>query len=189
MNLALARYRPRPPVEPSVVVHRGDVPTSAWYGQLRDGALRLVWGDVAVAAGVELTPALRARAIAELVPARAVVGRCSALWVHAGAPQPDRVEVLVGRRSRRTAPHPRRVSAEADLAPQDVVRVGGIRVTSVHRTGIDLARWLPTREAVTLVTELVPLGFDPERARADLAGLRGQRHVLTAQRTLALVGR
>ncbi|RHA41649.1 hypothetical protein [Cellulomonas rhizosphaerae] len=187
--MTLAAYRPRPAVVPPLVVHRSAVPASAWHGQLRDGALRLVWGDVAVAADVVSTPELRALALAELVPARAVVGRGSALWVHAGRPEPERVEVLVGRRGRHTAPHPRRVSAEAELAPEDVVRVAGVRVTSVQRTGTDLARWLPSRDAVPLVAALVPLGFDPERALTDLGGLRGQRHVRTAQHTLALVGR
>ncbi|ROS30735.1 hypothetical protein [Cellulomonas sp. PhB150] len=185
----LAAYRPRPPVVPPLVVHRSAIPASDWHGQLRDGALRLVWGDVAVAADVALTPELRALALAALVPERAVVGRGSALWVHVGRPEPGRLEVLVGRGARHTAPHPLRVSAEADLAPDDVVRLAGVRVTSVQRTGTDVARWLPTREAVALVTDLVPLGFDLDLARTELDRLRGQRHVRTAQRTLALVGR
>ena len=187
MSSALAAYRPPPPTPRVVVVRRDSVPPSAWFGQLRDGALRVVWGDVAVAADVRPTPELRALAIADLVPRRTVVGRGSALWVHTGRHEPDRLEVLVGRRARHTAPHPRRVSNEADLADGDVVRLAGVRVTTVQRTGTDLVRCLPTSQAVAALSDLVPLGFDPAAAARMLAGLRGHRNVRLALSTLSQV--
>jgi hypothetical protein len=187
MSSALAAYRPPPPATRVVVVRRDSVAPSAWFGQLRDGALRVVWGDVAVAADVSPTPELRALAIADLVPRRTVVGRSSALWVHTGDREPDRLEVLVGPRARHTAPHPRRVSNEADLADGDIVRLAGVRVTSVQRTGTDLVRCLPAAQAVPALSALVPLGFDPESAERMLAGLRGHRNVRRALSALSQV--
>jgi len=188
MPSALARYRP-PPLSVPALVHRDEMPSSAWHGQLRDGALHVVWGDVAAAAGLRLTPEVRVRSIADLVPDRAVIGRSTALWVHTGRHRPDRVEVLVHRRTRPAAPNPHRVSAEADLPDADLTRVAGLRVTTVQRTGVDLARWLPTHTAVPLVADLLALGFDPVRAAHELRALTGERHVRSARRTLALVGR
>jgi hypothetical protein len=183
----LAPYRPRSPARPPAVVHRAAIPASAWHGQLRDGALLHVWGDVAVAADTAPDARLRAQAVAALVPPRAVVGRRTALWVHVGRPAPERLEVLVGRGCRHTSPHPLRVSAEAELGPADVERIAAIRVTTVQRTGTDLARWLPPDLALPLVASLLPAGFDVERARHELALLRGQRNVSQARRTLAVL--
>ncbi|MEN0128113.1 MAG: hypothetical protein AAGC49_01645 [Brevundimonas sp.] len=180
MTTALATYRPPPTVPSVVVVRRDGVPASAWFGQLRDGVLRLVWGDLAITADCAPTPAVRALAVADLVPPRSVVGRSSALWVHTGRHAPDRVEVLVARRARHTAPHPRRVSNEAELTNDDVVRLAGIRVTSIQRTGTDLARCLPAAQALAALSELVPLGFDPLLASHTLAAMRGHRHVRSA---------
>ncbi|MBD8058712.1 hypothetical protein IC607_07010 [Cellulomonas sp. JH27-2] len=188
MPSALARFRPPPPAVPAVV-RRDGVPASAWHGQLRDGALRVVWGDVAAPAGLRLTPEVRVRAIADLVPDRAVIGRSTALWVHTGRHRPDRVEVLVHRRTRPVAPNPHRVCAEADLPDADLSWVAGLRVTTVQRTGVDLARWLPTDAAVPLVADLLTFGFDPELAARDLRAMTGERHVRSARRTLALVRR
>ncbi|MDM7831265.1 hypothetical protein [Cellulomonas edaphi] len=171
------------------VVRRSEVPSSAWHGQLRDGALRLVWGGLAVASDVRVTPELRALALADLVPPRTVVGRCSAVWVHTGVREPVRLEVLVGRRARHAPPHPWRTSAEADLAPDDVVRLAGVGVTSVQRTGTDLARVLPVDEAVPLIVRLLPLGFDLDAAAGTLSALRGHRNVRTAMRALCAVDR
>jgi len=187
MSTALATYRPPAAVPSVVVVRRDSVPASAWFGQLRDGVIRIVWGDVAITADCVPTPAIRALAVADLVPPRSVVGRSSALWVHTGRRAPDRVEVLVARRARHTAPHPRRVSNEAELTSDDVVRLAGIRVTSVQRTGTDLARCLPATQAVSALSELVAIGFDPELAAHTLAALRGHRNVRSALDVLAQV--
>jgi hypothetical protein len=187
MSSALAAYRPAPPPARTVVVRRDGVPASAWFGQLRDGALRVVWGDVAIAADVVPTPELRALALADLVPRRTVVGRCSALWVHTGRHPPERLEVLVGRRARHTAPHPWRVSHEADLTDDDVVRFAGVRVTGVQRTGVDVVRCLPAADALVALLDLVPLGFDAVAATGTVSGLRGHRNVRQAVRVLRQV--
>lgn len=173
-----------PPVLPRTV-SRDDVGAAAWFGLLRDGVVRRVWGDVAIAADLTDTPELRAVALAPLVPARGVVGRRAAAWVHTGCFPPVRVDVLVRTGGRRTDPHPERLAAEADLPTRDVVRVGALRVTTVQRTGADLARLLPRDEAVPMLRGLREVGFDPERALAQLVELRGQRGVRQARSILA----
>ncbi|KQY44099.1 hypothetical protein [Cellulomonas sp. Root137] len=183
MSTRLDEFRPVPPVLPRTL-SRADVGAAAWFGLLRDGVVRIVWGEVAIAADLADTPELRAVALAPLVPARGVVGRRAAAWVHTGSFSPVRVDVLVRTGGRRTDPHPERLAAEADLPPHDVVRVGRLRVTTVQRTGTDLARMLPRDEAVPLLTGLREVGFDPERALEQLAELRGQRGVRLARSTL-----
>ena len=147
MSTRLDEFRTTVPVLPRTV-SRDDVGAAAWFGLLRDGVVRVVWGDVAIAADLPDTPELRAVALAPLVPARGVIGRRTAAWVHTGRYPPVRVEVLVRTGERRTDPHPARVAAEATLSPSDVVRVGTHRATSVQRTGVDIARMLPPGEAV-----------------------------------------
>jgi hypothetical protein len=183
VSTRLDAYRAVPPVLPHTV-SREEIGAAAWFGLLRDGVVRLVWGDLAIAADLSETPAVRALALAPLVPSRGVIGRRTAAWVHTGRFPPVRVEVLVRTGGRRTDPHPARVAAEAQLAPQDVVRIGGHSATSVQRTGIDLARMLPAAEAVPLLHALQDIGLDPARALASLAAFRGQRGVRQAQSTL-----
>ena len=163
---------------------RDDVGPAAWFALLRDGVVRVIWGDLAIAADLSDTPELRAAALAPLVPARGVLSRRSAVWVHTGCLPPERVEVLVAAGARRADPHPGRVAAEATLAPSDVVRVGALRATSVQRTGVDVARMLPPDEAGPLVRALQGVGFDAAAALESLADLRGQRGIRQARLVL-----
>ena len=183
MSTTLDAYRATTPVLPRTV-SRDDVGAAAWFGLVHDGVVRVVWGEVAIAADLVDTPELRALAVAALVPARGVLGRRTAAWVHTGLHPPDRVEVLVRAGGRRTDPHPARIAAEAVLSPVDVVRVGGLRVTSVQRTGIDVARMLPRDEALPVLRALQDVGLDPGPAREHLAGLRGYRGIRQADSTL-----
>lgn len=183
MSTRLDEFRTCVPVLPRTV-RREDVGAAAWFGLVRDGVVRVVWGDVAIAADLEDTPELRALALTPLVPTRGVLGRRTAAWVHTGRYPPVRVEVLVRTGERRTDPHPARVAAEATLAPTDVVHVGAHRATSVQRTGIDIARMLPAAEAVPTLRALQDVGFEPSRALGVLAELRGQRGVRRARACL-----
>ena len=183
VSTRLDAYHATLPVLPRTV-HRDDVGAAAWFGLRRDGVVRLVWGDIAIPADLQDTPELRAVALAPLVPARGIVGRRTAAWVHTGRFPPVRVDVLVPTGGRRTDPHPERAAAEADLTPHDVVRLGGVRATTVQRTGTDLARTLPAQESVPVLRALREAGFDPESALAQLAELRGQRGVRRARTTL-----
>ena len=183
VSTRLDEFRATAPVLPRTV-RRDDVGAAAWFGLLRDGVVRVVWGDVAIAADLTDTPELRATALASLVPARGVLGRRTAAWVHTGRYPPVRVEVLVPTGERRTDPHPARVAAEATLTPADVVRVGAHRATSVQRTGIDIARMLPAAEAVPTLHALLEVGFEATRALDDLTAFRGQRGIRQAHATL-----
>ncbi|GEK19943.1 hypothetical protein [Cellulomonas xylanilytica] len=183
MSTRLDAYRTPVPNLPRTV-SRDDVGAAAWFGLLRDGVVRVVWGDVAIAADLSDTPEVRATALAALVPARGVIGRGTAAWVHTGRYPPVRVEVLVRTGERRTDPHPARVAAEATLPPSDVVRVGVHRATSVQRTGIDVARMLPQVDAVPTLRALLDVGFEPTHALDRLADLRGHRGIRRAYSTL-----
>jgi hypothetical protein len=180
----LAPYRCRTDALPPTTVRRQDVGAAAWFALLRDGVLRPLWHDVGLRADLAETPALRAAGLAALVPRRAVVGRVSAAWVHLGGPAPARVDLVFAPGHRRTDPHPLRAAAEASLSPGDVVRIGPVRVTTVQRTGLDLARTAPPDQAERLLTALRARGFDPDRALDDLARLGPVRDVRRAREVL-----
>lgn len=150
-----------------------------------DGLLLPLWGTTARTAGTRETPRVRAAALAPLVPARAVLGRVSAVWVHAGGPAPRRADVLVAAGARRPDPHPARRVAEATLTPDDLVTVAPVRLTSPLRTALDVARWEEPATARDAVRRLVAAcDVDPAAALAALDGLEGQRGVRRARRLL-----
>ena len=179
----LAPYRSRPVALPETL-RRTDVGAAAWWGLRADGVVRLLWGEVAMAADLTETPQRRAAAIADLVPARGVVGGHSAVWLHTGRFPPRRVDVLVPARGRRADPHPLRVTAEATFGPDDVQQLGAVRATTIQRTGIDLCRHLPPEEALHLLRPLLDTGFDSGAALRQLDRLGGHRGVLRAREVL-----
>lgn len=164
-----------------------------WQALIRDGILRHVWGEVAIPADLPETPDVRATAAWPLVPPRGVVGRAAAVWVHAGGPRPARIDVLVPARARRPDPHPQRVPHECALPAADVVGVGPLRVTTIERTAVDVARWTPAREAGPLLERLARrAGLDPRsalRTLDSLAGYRGTRHARAALVAVPRTGR
>lgn len=150
----------------------------------RDGSVQPLWGDVAAAAGTSVTAEMRLAALSEVVPVRGVVGRSSAAWVHLGGVAPVRVDVLVPPRGRRTDPDPVRMSAEAPLPPEDVLTLGGGRVTTIQRTGVDVARWVTPRQACELLDRLCGIGFDPAAALHQLEEAAGGRGLRQARELL-----
>ncbi|GAA2723810.1 hypothetical protein [Cellulomonas aerilata] len=184
MTSALA-WLVQPPAPVPDGVRASDVGPTAWQVLLHEGALHPVWGAVATPADRSPTPAVRATALRPLVPPRAVVGRAAAVWVHTGGPLPDRFDVLVEPRARRPSPHPLRVPHEVPLPDGDVVRLGDVRATTVLRTALDLARWLPEHESVPLLVRLVDhAGLDVTAALHALGGQPGQRYAERARATL-----
>lgn len=184
-------WLPRPPSpEPPVRVLPDLLGPVAYQAMLLDGITRRVRDDLTIPADVAATPELRIASLAALVPSRCVVGRQAALWVHTGAHEPLRVAVLVGPRVRRPDPHPGRTTHECELADADVLTLGEARVTSVQRTGVDLARWFPGDEALALLAPLCDEGFDAASALLALDPLGGYAGVRDARATLArLAGR
>jgi len=182
------RWLPRPtdPEPPDRVLPELLGPV-AHRAMIRDGITRLVRADLTIPADLAATSELRLASLAALVPARCVVGRQAALWVHTGTHEPLRVAVLVGPRVRRPDPHPGRTTHETELVDTDVVVLGALRATTVQRTGVDLARWLPADDALRLIEPLVHVGFDATAALRSLAALGGYAGVRAARGTLARI--
>ncbi|QZH62831.1 hypothetical protein K1X22_14760 [Mycolicibacterium farcinogenes] len=136
---------------------------------------RAVFRNVYLANDVALTPLLRAHAAWLFAGPDAVISGISAAavhgtnWLDSGAP----AEIV---RANRHAPPGLLVHSYA-LAPDDICRRSGMRVTTVARTAFDLGRLLPHAEAVPTLDALMnKTGLDPEDvwslARAN-PGLRG----------------
>ena len=182
--------RPRSPGTASEVVHRDDVSPLAWAGLHLDGLLVPLWHDVSRPVHTPEGPSSRAAALAHLVPARGALARRAAAWVHTGGPAPDRVDVLVPARARRPAPHPVRRAFEGALGDDEVVTLAGVRVTTVRRTAVDVARWVPGDVAAQVLHALLAAGLDPHEALDALAAAGPGRGVRAARRVLgALVDR
>lgn len=154
------------------LVRRADLDDIAWQVLLRDGDLVLLHRDVALPRGVAPTPALRAAALGDRVPGRAALARATAVWVHLGGEPPARVDVVWSER----------------LHPREVHRLGGVRVTALHRTALDVLAHEPSDVARPLVRRLVAAGVSPERLRVDLAAAAGRRGVRGALRVLGDLG-
>ena len=128
----------------------------------RAGTLRRVVGDVALAADLPLSTALRARAIRLLVPTAleriAVVGFGTAAWVHAEWPQDADPEapldlVLPPALRRRLAGAGPRLR-QMRLADRHVEQIEGLPVCTPARTIADLARDLPPARAAAAMSAL-----------------------------------
>ncbi|MET3960145.1 hypothetical protein ABIE44_000079 [Marmoricola sp. OAE513] len=134
---------------------RAGLGRSALDRMVRIGAVTRLVRGVYVASSAELTPVVRAEAVA-LVSSRRhlVVGRTAA-WVH-GAPalraRPhDPVPLdLDGRR--------RYPGAKVPLRPDEVTELGGLRLTSPLRTAYDVARQLAPERALPLLDGLLRVG-------------------------------
>ncbi|WP_400998837.1 hypothetical protein [Agromyces sp. GXQ0307] len=104
-------------------------------------------------------PSLRAASVSPRLPPPFVVERRSAAWVHGALPAPPPVAECC-------VPHSARVAIrslpagmllrEVAIEAADIVVIGGIRCTTVHRTVYDLVRDAdPARDAVDIVAALL----------------------------------
>jgi hypothetical protein len=94
--------------------------------------------------------------------------------------------VLVPPRARRPSPHPLRIPHESPLPAVDVARLGEVRVTTVARTALDVARWVPRELAVPLLRRLADdAGLDVAATVRDLDRVPGRRFADRARATLA----
>lgn len=87
-------------------------------------------------------PAFRAAVIALRMPRPLVIERMSAAWVHGALTVPPAVAQFCVPHSARIAPigDPRATVREVKIEESEVVELGGVRCTSVVRTGFDLLR-------------------------------------------------
>lgn len=161
-----------PPGEP----FRGSTARAAGLlttGVLRGPRYRRLFPDVYVAADVDDTLALRARAAFLLVRGRGAVGGYAAaeLLEASCGPADAPVDLVIPGRAYR--PHPGLEIHRGRLAADEITTAGRTVVTTPRRTAYDLACALPLAEAVVAVNALSNAHtFDP----ADLVDLR-RRHL------------
>lgn len=159
-----------PDPESAEVVHEDDLAAADRYCLVADRYYRPLRPGVLLRADLEPEPRTRAESWRRLVPVRGAVALRSAVWVHAGGPPPERLDLVVPSGSRRPDPDVRRRCFEAPLAPRDLHQLGGVAVTSLVRTGLDVACLLEPPEADALLHRLTLVGFEPRAALGDLSG-------------------
>lgn len=125
-----------------------------------DGVLVQVTGHAFRRPGTEETPGLRAQALAHHVPAalsyRAALGQLSAAWVYGCAPAPQVISLLLDNDGN-SASLPLFSGCslrQVYLDRFDVLRMGGVLITSPLRTALDVARSAPTPVARAVLTAI-----------------------------------
>jgi very-short-patch-repair endonuclease len=152
--------------------------------QLRSSAWRRLFPDVYACASLPIDHARRARAAARLaLPGGVVSGRSAGvLWGVPIAGPDDDVEFTLAPDRRAGTMRGVRVTRRT-LPADEVTRRGGVRVTTVGRTALDLARIQPLEEAVVALDQFLRAGLvtlDQLRASAAAAGGPGCRHIRRA---------
>lgn len=156
----------------------------------RDGLLVHVAGGVYLPVDVAGSVLARAAALARVVPPGGVVGMSTAAWLHGAPADFAPVEVLVPHNA---GPRPAVEGVRehhTTIPAADVVRIGGLRLTTPARTAADLARcadagtlaalrWLlagsVTERQVLAVLHTNQRYRHNRRARAVLRGIRQAR--------------
>lgn len=162
-DVCSAVFDPSRPFRGSSALAAGHVSRGALYGP----RFHRILPDVYVAAEVEVDLLLRARAAHELVaPDGILAGWCAAeFWGASCAPRDAPVEVItLPGRHWRSRPG-LRVHRDA-LGVGDIVRSGGMALTTPLRTACDLGRWAPS-----LVEAVVALDSLVDRGAVDLAAI------------------
>ncbi|MFT4231136.1 MAG: type IV toxin-antitoxin system AbiEi family antitoxin [Microbacterium sp.] len=150
-------------------------------------------GEGFVPADAVETPALRAASLAPLVDDRLAATHLSAAWVHGAVDEPPAqhaVQRAVGHRIRPVVDH-RVVYRDVQLDARDVVRIGGVLVTTPVRTLADLARQSASGPDGAQVAEAISrLAAHAGAAREGIARLAqqdavpGKPHALELLRAL-----
>jgi hypothetical protein len=163
-------------VEPftPLMAARAGIGRSALERLLRQGRIVRVLRGVYLDSAVVLDRSLRARALALALSGRHLVVDRTAAWVHGGEriePGPD-TGVPLDLHGRR-----RHLDPLLPLGPEDVVRLGPVRVTSPLRTALDVARRLAPDRALAALDGMIRSGaLDHCRllaASSSLVGLPG----------------
>jgi hypothetical protein len=160
----------------------------------REGLARTVIRDVLVAIDAPDSPAVRAVAVVLLTDAPFAAGLRdgefavsfgTAAWVYSGGPEPGEVELVAGAGFRWRPTPWIRIRTSAALPPQDVVLVGGVRVTSPARTAADLARTLPAPDAREILARLeAATAVTPQDTLDQLARMPNARGSANARKLL-----
>jgi very-short-patch-repair endonuclease len=143
--------------------------------QLRSTAWRRLFPDVYACASLPIDHARRTRAAARLaLPGAVVSGRSAGvIWGVDLAGPDDDVECTLAPECRAGSVRGIRVTRRA-LPAAEVTRRGGVPVTTVGRTALDLARIQPVDEAVVALDQFLRTGLlTLDQLRASAAALSG----------------
>lgn len=145
-------------------------------------------------ADVELTPIVRAQVAALVIGTSSVLCDRTAAWVlgvdclayaELDVPPPLESCVLPGHEP---TERPEVTGRTRDLKEEDVVVIGGVRVTSPLRTAADLLCLLPRREALAAADALMRAhGFTPADLRRLLVRYFRRRGIVQARNLASLV--
>ncbi|GAA2506792.1 MAG: hypothetical protein KH989_11185 [Kocuria rhizophila] len=161
-----------------------------------DGVLRRELLDAHVHASQPVTDSLRAVVLSRVVPGnlqrRGVLGRLGAAWFYRCAREPSPLPVLVDKSARTTATVPPGIVLhQTSFAPEDVVTLRGISLTSPRRTALDIALYVPGPAGDAALLALMSasrLRCTPQDVRLGLETLPktpGRRAALTRVRKLS----
>lgn len=185
---------PRAALRNVLAVHHDQVPPPvrivrerelgpAYAALVEAGALRVVHKGAAVPAAVPITPAIRAAALADKVPANTALAGGVAAWVHTGLRWRGNLQVARlpggGALSR-----PGLDTWEGRTGTTATTIIGGVRVTTPVQTAIEVAVHLPAPLAHRILVTLAHNGLDLKDAvtRMDgwsrMVGRPRARHVL-----------
>jgi hypothetical protein len=171
---------------------RAGVPRRRLAEMRRCGAVVQPVRGVLMPSAAGADPVARAAAVALVLPDRAAICRGVAAWVHGVDARPpwQRSEPLVLEcvvpRGTEPPDLPGVVAHVDRLDHHDVARVGGVPVTTVERTALDLARTGPPHMALAALDALAHAGLvDVGRLAGRLDEWRGQRGVAQARRLVA----
>jgi uncharacterized protein DUF559 len=173
---------------------RDDVPSSTIRGGRRRGEVRPVLRGVFVASHLPDTIELRAHAAARVVRPHHVATDRTAAWLHgvdahvyAEHDAVPRIETCALRG--RTPTALQGVDGRTrDLAPQDIMRLHGVSVTTPLRTALDLGCCLRRREAFAAMNALARLhGFTAHDLVRELGRYRRRRGVVQLRGLAGLV--
>ncbi|GAA2417781.1 hypothetical protein GCM10010191_30560 [Actinomadura vinacea] len=125
---------------------------------------------------LETTTATRAALIGRLHPPR-IVARRAAAWIWGlDVLPPDPYE----------SHHEVDMTGEEELPPSHIVEESGLRLTSLPRTALDCARWLPRMEAVAALDQFLRAGVEPAVLRGMAQDLKGLPNCSRLRETLRL---
>lgn len=129
--------------------------------------------------------AARAAALSDLLPPEAVVARRTAAWIWGldvlppGVNELDWDVELISPNT--TGDPPSQVTADCvELPPDHVTEESDVRVTSLPRTALDCARWLPRYEAVAALDQFLRRGVSVDELTSmarTLPGYRGNKRL------------
>jgi hypothetical protein len=182
---------PRTPFTAAMLAENG-VTRHTFRCLLKDGLIRQVTSRVYLAADVELTVELRVQAVALVVKPHQVIADRTAAWIwdigtyaygELDYPPIETVALRGSNPCKRAD-----VSGRTrDLHPDEIVTVGGVRVTTPVRTALDLGCVLQRREALAALDAFRRVhGLSLARLEVAVGRFTGRRGVVQLKALLPL---